>query len=118
MMLQAHRKTKCTANPYSYITLWGFWNGTDNELSISDSHHLYPINANLAFKFHHITDSERHDLMEAEKLRLAKVGFEDLNRKGSHLLLSLDEKKQILRDRDGRIELRYCNLGLMRKVEA
>lgn len=103
---------------HSYITLWGFWNGTDNELSISDSHHLYPINANLAFKFHHITDAERHDLMEAEKLRLAKVGFEDLNRKGSHLLLSLDEKKKILRDRDGRIELRYCNLGLMRKVEA
>ncbi|MBN8215825.1 MAG: hypothetical protein J0L75_04245 [Spirochaetes bacterium] len=99
---------------HSYITLWGYWNGTDNELSVSDAHHLYPINANLAFKYHHITDAERHDLMASEQERLCKAGYEDLNRKGSHLLLSLDEKKKILRDGEGRIALRYCNLGLVR----
>ena len=44
------------------------------------------------------------------------MGIEDLNLRGSHILLSLDKDGALVRDSDGVPEMRVCNFELLRAV--
>lgn len=99
-----------------YITLWGYWNGLDQDLCADDNHHLTPISAFLAFHHHYISEAEYMVLLERQADRLAAAGFEDLNFKGSHLVLSLSEDRCLLLDDSGLPLIRMCNFELVREI--
>jgi len=44
------------------------------------------------------------------------LGYDDLNLRGNHLLLSINSKGNIVRDDKGQIELRICNFAFLKKI--
>ena len=50
-------------------------------------------------------------------MRLADAGIEDLNLRGTHLLLSLDSKGNLVRDREGNPDVRICNFEFLKIIE-
>jgi hypothetical protein len=99
-----------------YVTIWGYWNGLDQDLSVDDNHHLSPMSAFLAYHHGFITEADYLSLLHREEQRLLRAGYEDLNFKGSHLLISLDAGKAMLRDEEGMPKTRVCNFELIRRA--
>jgi hypothetical protein len=99
-----------------YITIWGYWNGLDQDLCADDNHHLTPISAFLAYHHKFISEEAYIGLLKREGDRLKQAGFQDLNFKGSHLLMSLDADRRIMADADGRPMTRVCNFELVREL--
>jgi len=54
-------------------------------------------------------------LMEITREKLASIGIEDLNLRGNHILLSVDNSRRLVKDSDGIPEIRICNFELLRK---
>jgi hypothetical protein len=63
-----------------------------------------------------ISEQEYISLLEMKKQKMAAVGIEDLNLHGTHLLLSLDSRGDLLRDREGVPEMRVCNFELLSEL--
>jgi hypothetical protein len=99
-----------------YITLWGYWNGLDADLSLHDQDHLKPINLSLAYLHKFIGLEEYRHLAQRKKDRLRSAGYHDMNPKGNHILLSLDAGGKLVRDAEGEIAERYCNFELVRPL--
>ena len=98
-----------------FITIWGYWNGLDQDLCADDNHHLTPISSFLAYHHRFITEEAYLALLHREEGRLLAAGFEDLNFKGSHLLMSLDGDNKIMVDEEGLPVTRVCNFELVRE---
>ena len=100
---------------YDYITIWGFWNGPDELLAAQDGKYYQAINAKRAFTNKLISEQRLGDLTQMMARRLAHCGFEDLNPKPDHLLVSFDAGKQLVLDTLSKPELRLCNFELLRR---
>ena len=48
--------------------------------------------------------------------RLGNIGIEDLNLRGTHILLSKDSGGRLVKDDDGLYETRVCNFELLRRI--
>jgi hypothetical protein len=101
---------------HSYIIIWGYWNGPDERLAAKDGDYLTGINSLNAYREGLISEQEYISLLKIKKQKLAAVGIEDLNLRGTHLLLSLDSCGDLLRDENGVPEMRVCNFGLLSKI--
>ncbi len=101
---------------HDYITIWGYWNGPDELLAARDGHYYRGINAAEACREKFISKQMLTELMQRARARLAQCGFEDLNLKADHLLLSFDPEKKMVTDTFGKPELRLCNFELVRTV--
>ena len=101
---------------HSYIIIWGYWSGPDERLAAKDGDYLTGINALNAYREGLISEQEYIALLKTKKQKLAAVGIEDLNLRGTHLLLSLDSSGDLLRDKDGTPEMRVCNFELLSKI--
>ena len=55
------------------------------------------------------------ELTQRMSRRLADCGFEDLNLKPDHLLISFDAAQKLVLDTLGKPELRLCNFELIRR---
>ncbi len=97
-----------------YITIWGFWNGLDEMLATRDADYCRGINLGQAVCAGYVSRAEADDLLAQVRDRLAAAGAEDLNLKGDHVLLSLTPGGILIRDTDGRPDMRLCNFELMR----
>ena len=100
---------------YDYITIWGFWNGPDELLAAADGQYYYAVNAQRAFANKTISQEVLKELMRLKAERLARLGFEDLNPKPDHLLVSLDAAEKIVVGTLGKPEVRLCNFELIRR---
>ncbi|MFC1645664.1 hypothetical protein ACFL2Y_00600 [Candidatus Omnitrophota bacterium] len=100
-----------------YISIWGYWNGPDEKLAAKDSDYYEGIDILRAYKEGIITEKQYFDLLQIAKERLLKAGFEDLNFRGNHLLISFDSKKNLIKDSNGVPELRICNFEFLRKMK-
>ena len=98
-----------------YVTLWGYWNGPDEALAEEDSNHYRAIDALRAFRESIIAENLYLALMRHTKSQLAKLGVEDLNLRGSHLLLSIDQSGNLVVGTEGLPEFRICNFELLRR---
>lgn len=100
---------------HNYILIWGYWNGPDEKLAAKDGDYYEGIDILRAYKEGIITQEEYTNLLEVEKERLKKGGFEDLNLRGNHLLISLDSTGNIVKDNQGIPEMRICNFEFLKK---
>jgi len=102
---------------HDYIIIWGYWNAPDEVLAVRDESLYKGINALSTYREGLIDEETYLRLMQRTRDRLAEIGIEDLNLRGTHLLLSLDKAGQLLRDDDGLPTVRICNFELLRRME-
>ena len=100
---------------YDYITIWGFWNGPDELLAAADGRFYHAVNAKQAFANKMISQPVLDELMQLKAERLARCGFEDLNPKPDHLLVSFDAAEKLVIGSLGKPEVRLCNFELIRR---
>ncbi len=101
---------------HEYIIIWGYWNGPDEMLSKEDITYYKGINALRAFRERYISEDKYMHVLKTIKKRLRKVGIQDMNLCGSHLLLSLDKQEAIVYDSNGVPEVRICNFEFLKKI--
>lgn len=101
---------------HSYIIIWGYWNGPDERLAVADDDYLRGINALNAYREELISEEEYFAVLKTKKERLSRVGIEDLNLRGSHLLLSVNHDGRLVRDDNGIPEMRICNFEFLHKT--
>ena len=98
-----------------YISIWGYWNGPDDKLAARDGDYFEGINAMRAWREGIISKEEYVSLMLHIRERLLAVNVEDLNLRGSHILLSRRcNTMELVRDRDGLPDARICTFELLR----
>jgi len=100
-----------------YMIIWGYWNGPDEKLAAKDGDYYKGINTLQAYRDKIISEKQYFDLLRLAKEKMLKVGFEDLNLRGSNLLISFDSRKKIVKDKEGMPELRVCNFEFIRATE-
>src|SRR5208337_4615214 len=83
---------------YDYITIWGFWNGPDELLAAQDGKFYEAFNAKRAFTHKLISEQTLTELTQTVARRLGRCGFEDLNPKPDHLLISFDAGQKLVLD--------------------
>lgn len=101
---------------HEYITIWGFWNGTDEMLAAQDRLHLLGVDAARARSEGRVTDDFVAALMTRARESLHGAGFEDLNLKPAHLLLSFTPDSQLVTASPEQTDLRLCNFELVRRL--
>jgi hypothetical protein len=108
--------TPALSPDHNYITIWGYWNGSDDLLARKDVEYCKGINLQQAFDEKRIGAEEFHGLMRRTSKELAAAGFEDLNPEGTHWLLSINPQDELIRNESGALALRMCNFGLVRRT--
>ena len=103
---------------HSYTIIWGYWNGPDEKLAARDADYLEGINALQAYREKLICEEEYLSLIQRKKERLRRIGIEDLNLRGTHILLSRDSKGNLVSDDQGYLEERLCNFELLKRIAA
>ena len=99
---------------HDYIILWGYWNGPDELLAVKDEPPYTSISALRALREGHIDTPTYLRLMERARRQLAEMGIEDLNLRGTHLLLSLETCGRVALDAEGLPGVLICNFELLR----
>ena len=100
---------------HDYIIFWGYWNGPDELLAEKDESPYQGVDALLTYRRGLLDKRTYKQLMQRTKKRLAAAGIEDLNSRGNHILLSVDNSGQLVKDLRGRLEIRICNFELLRR---
>ena len=101
-----------------YIIFWGYWNGPDELLAVKDESPYQGVDALLAYRKKLLDEEIYLKLMEVTRDKLASVGIEDLNLRGNHILLSVDQSAKLVKNREGIPEIRICNFELLRRTES
>jgi len=104
------------SNSCDYITIWGYWNGPDELLASQDGQFYKAYNAKHASVNGMISGDMLKELMHARAAYVAQCGFEDLNPKPDHLLISFDPAQKLVLDSAGKPEVRRCNFELIRRL--
>lgn len=99
-----------------YIIIWGYWNGPDEKLAAKDSDYYEGIDAIRAYKQKRIDENLYIDLLKLTREKLRKVGIEDLNLRGNHILISYDSKGNLIADTGGSPEIRLCNFEFLKRT--
>jgi hypothetical protein len=81
-----------------------------------DGNYYTAINALSAYRQHIISQTTYFTVMETVRNRMLAVGVEDLNLRGTHILLALNSKHEIVTGEDGFLEIRICNFELLRRT--
>lgn len=101
-----------------YIILWGYWNGPDELLAVRDEPPYTSITALQAYHDGLLDEASYLHLMDRTHRRLEQIGVEDLNLRGTHLLVSLRASGQLERDPQGEFLVLVCNFELLRYRDA
>jgi hypothetical protein len=102
---------------HDYIIFWGHWNGPDELLALRDESPYQGVDALLCYRKGLLPKRTYLHLMEIARKRLASLGIEDLNLKGNHILLSVDNSGQLVNDRNGIPDIRICSFELLKRVQ-
>ncbi len=99
-----------------YVTIWGYWNGPDERLAETEDDFCEGINTLYAYREGIISREEYMDIIQLIKGKLQRVGVEDLNLSGKHLLISVNKERKIIRDSCGLPDIRICNFEFLKKM--
>ncbi len=100
----------------AYITIWGYFNGPDEMLAIEDGNYYTGITALHAYKRGLLSMERYAAIMDETKERLAQVGFEDINLRGNHIMLSFDQAGRLVGKGVNSPEVRICNFEFLRVI--
>jgi len=114
--LQTPEMHPILARHHDHIIIWGYWNGPDELLAAKDEELYRGIDAFTAREEGRITQEEYARVVQATEQRLSEAEVEDLNLRGSHLLLSLDRSGRLAVDQQGIPVVRICNFELLRRT--
>lgn len=101
---------------HDYIIIWGYWNGPDDKLAVNDKDYYRGIDILKAYNNRIITEEQYFSYLNKTKKQLKRLGYEDLNLRGNHIMLSVDSKGIIVVDKNNDPELRVCNFEFLRKI--
>ncbi|MBN2736809.1 MAG: hypothetical protein JXR70_07485 [Spirochaetales bacterium] len=99
-----------------YYIIFGYFNGPDEMLANEDGHYYQSINAITAYHRKLLSLEQYMELMKYMNDQMAKASLEDLNLRGSHLILALDEKGELVRGKQGIPDARICNFELLCRI--
>jgi len=102
---------------HDYVIFWGYWNGPDELLAVRDESPYQGIDALLAYRKGLVEKKMYLKLMKITRNKLASVGIEDLNLRGNHILLSVDNSGCLVKDCEGIPKIRICNFELLRETK-
>ncbi|MEW6358393.1 MAG: hypothetical protein AB1696_18815 [Planctomycetota bacterium] len=102
---------------HDYVLIWGYWNGPDEQLAVKDEQVYEGISARGARRRGIIGQDVYTHLLKSTAERLTAAGFEALDLRGDHLLLTLDRSGCLVTDRDGLPTVRLCNFELLKPVQ-
>jgi hypothetical protein len=103
---------------HDYIAIWGFWNGPDEVLAVRDGHYYRSYNLRQAVVNGYLTEPGMAQLINETAQRLNQTGFEHLDLRPEHLLLSFTPEGKMVLANNGGPEVRLCNLELLRPLES
>ena len=102
----------------NYITIWGYWNGTDDAVAGEELRrdHCRGINGLQALAEGRIDERELAAALDKMSRLLAGAGVASTGLLGTHFLLTLSPEDELLRDPDGTLAVRLCNFELLRRL--
>jgi hypothetical protein len=100
---------------HEYLSIWGYWNGPDDELAVKDEVIYKGIDALAAYREGRLTQRGYVRVMRAAKKKMAAAGIEDLSLRGNHLLLSIDRQQNLAVDENRQPLIRICNFELLKR---
>lgn len=98
---------------HDYIIFWGFWNGPDELLAQFDKSPFEGLDVLLAYRKGLLDKAMYLTLMGKTKQVLQQGGAEDLNPLGNHILVSVDNAGQLVKDNQGLPEIRIYNFEFL-----
>jgi hypothetical protein len=101
----------------AYITVWGYFNGLDEMLAVEDGNYYTGITALHAYKRGLLSRELYCTIMDETRERLAQAGYEDINLRGNHIMLSFDKTGRLVRRGSDGLEVRMCNFEFLRRLE-
>ena len=101
-----------------YVTIWGYWRGSEDQSAPDSSIDWSPIGAAQACSMGLLTATELEQLVDRHRSRLCAAGYEDLSPDNDHILLSFIPDGAIKRNSSREIETRHCNFELVRRLVA
>jgi hypothetical protein len=100
---------------HDYITIWGYWRGLEDDAAPEDVRLWTPIDLANALTKNLIDEPTCQKIMQRHADAMASAGFEDLNYKMDHVVISYIPSGSIKTTADGQIEARQCNFEMMRE---
>ncbi len=116
IIMPGDRQRPALQKGYSYIIIWGYWNGPDELLAVRDGEYYSGINLMHAHLTKVISQETFDELMRRENEKLVSMGIEDLNLRAEHFMISLDHKGNLIAGADGKPEVRCCNFEFLRRL--
>ena len=99
-----------------YVTIWGYWRGSEDQDAPASTIDWSPIGAGQARAMGLLTQVQLEELAARHRGMLRAAGYEDLSPDFDHILLSFIPEGAIKRDAGGQIETRHCNFELVRRI--
>ena len=101
---------------HNYITIRGYYNGTDEWVSKNEDALLTPVDMGKAVRKKIISESQCRTLLEKVVARLQDAGYDGSLLKANDLLFAMDAKGGIAKDRSGEPDVIICNFEVIWKV--
>ena len=92
-------------------------NGSDDMLAKFDGNYLTPISALNAYRHRIISKETYFKIMENIVEKMKNIGVKDLNLRGSHILLMIDDSQTVVAGEDGKPQTRICNFEYLKRIE-
>lgn len=97
-----------------YLTLWQYWEGSEEEMLINPRPLYEPVNLLMAYHRGIIDRKEYESILRFTEFKLGIKGFRDFALKSTHVILLLDREGRLMRDNTGMPLYRYCNFALVK----
>ena len=101
---------------HNYLTVWGYWNGVDSLLAEYDQPLCEGINLRQAVKNGFITTDDQQELLDSVQAQVKKCGYEFVELKPTHFLLSLRPDNTLVLASGGALAVRICNFESLRRL--
>ena len=101
---------------HNYITIRGYYNGPDEWVAKQEGALLTPVDLFKAVRKNIIDESQARKLLETTVSRLREAGYDGSLLKLNDLLIAVDAKGEIMKDRLGGPDVIICNFETIWKV--
>jgi len=99
---------------YDYITVWGYWNGTDEMLANRDEGYFRGVNGKQLQAMGILNEARLRSLLDRKRQRVRNVGMDFVRLRPEQVIFSVDSKGALIAGSDGNLETRICNFQFIR----